>query len=161
MWWYFAHYCTQTHYNSNQVIVLSYRMWFQPIHITLQSGNSLTLPLKTVHLPTQIRAIYVNLIIYPSIHQTMSTKTDWPTNPALNPTAVNQTWIVLRRPSVWFSNQRSPTLTRVSVVFRTPMKIMAQSLTIVYGHLLTNYLPVNTNLRNVLYYNIKFLQLKH
>ena len=41
------------------------------------------------------------------------------------------------------------------------MKILAQSLTIGYGHLLTNYLPVNTNLRNALYYNIKFLQLEH
>jgi len=41
------------------------------------------------------------------------------------------------------------------------MKIMAESLKIGYGHLLTNYVPFNTNLRNTLYYNIKILQLKH
>jgi len=41
------------------------------------------------------------------------------------------------------------------------MKIMAEPLKIGYGHLLTNYLPFNTNLRNALYYNLKFLQLRH
>jgi hypothetical protein len=53
----------------------------------------------------------------------------------------------------------------VAVVLRAPMKIMAESLTMGYGHLLTNYLPFNTNLRNAIYYDKVFtmnaLELQH